>query len=129
MAIFNGSNLVVKTGGTPVAIACATSCTLTVNQEAVEASCKDSGKWVQSISGKASWEISTDNLGSVICKLSSSGPGPKVVLAGHMDEIGFMVKLITDGGFLKFQPLEPIYFRTGGATCTITMSYWEAEIE
>ena len=62
MAIFNGSNLVVKTGGTPVAIACATSCTLTVNQEAVEASCKDSGKWVQSISGKASWEISTDNL-------------------------------------------------------------------
>lgn len=30
---------------------------------------------------------------------------------------------------LKFQPQEPIYFRTGGATCTITMSYWECELE
>ncbi len=48
-------------------------------------------------------EISTDNLGSVICRLRSSGPGPKVALAGHLDEIGFMVKLVTKEGFVKFQ--------------------------
>ena len=27
------------------------------------------------------------------------------MLAGHMDEIGFVVKLITDEGFIKFSPL------------------------
>lgn len=48
-------------------------------------------------------EVSADKLGSIICKLSSSGPGPKVALAGHLDEIGFMVKLITKEGFVKFQ--------------------------
>ena len=30
---------------------------------------------------------------------------PKVVLAGHMDEVGFMVKYITEDGFIKFTPL------------------------
>jgi putative aminopeptidase FrvX len=50
-------------------------------------------------------EITADRLGSVICRLRSSGPGPRVVLAGHADEIGFMVKLITKEGFVKFQNL------------------------
>lgn len=50
-------------------------------------------------------DITSDNLGSVICRLISSGPGPRVVLAGHMDEIGFMVKLVTKEGFLKFHNL------------------------
>ena len=54
---------------------------------------------------EASCDITSDNLGSVICRLRSSGPGPKVVLAGHMDEIGFMVKQITKEGFIKFLPL------------------------
>jgi endoglucanase len=30
---------------------------------------------------------------------------PRVLVAGHMDEVGFMVTLITDEGFLKFQTL------------------------
>jgi len=47
-------------------------------------------------------EISGDNLGSVICRLKSSGPGPKVALAGHLDEIGFMVNIVTKEGFVKF---------------------------
>lgn len=47
-------------------------------------------------------EISGDNLGSVICRLKSSGPGPKVALAGHLDEIGFMVNVVTKEGFVKF---------------------------
>ena len=48
-------------------------------------------------------EISTDNLGGVICRKGESGP--RIMLAGHMDEIGFMVTRITAEGFLKFQPL------------------------
>ena len=50
-------------------------------------------------------EISQDKIGSVICKQAGSAESPRVMLAGHMDEIGFMVKHITDDGFLSFLPL------------------------
>lgn len=50
-------------------------------------------------------DISSDRLGSVICKLRSATDGPVVALAGHMDEIGFMVKTVTKEGFVKLQPL------------------------
>ncbi len=62
MAIFSGTNLIVSTGATPDEIVCATTCTLSINQEAVEASCKSTGKWIESVPGKAGWEITTDNL-------------------------------------------------------------------
>lgn len=48
-------------------------------------------------------EVSQDKLGSVICH--QAGDGPRVMLAGHMDEIGFMVNHITEEGFLKFLQL------------------------
>ena len=47
-------------------------------------------------------EIEYDNIGSIICKKVGKSERPKIMLAGHMDEIGFMVKLITDEGFIKF---------------------------
>ncbi len=47
-------------------------------------------------------EISQDKTGSVICKEEGTSPNPKVMVAGHMDEIGFMVKTITPDGFLRF---------------------------
>ncbi len=50
-------------------------------------------------------EVFTDNLGSVIGRKDGVADGPKVMLAGHLDEIGFMVTRITDEGFLKFQTL------------------------
>jgi putative aminopeptidase FrvX len=50
-------------------------------------------------------EILEDKLGSLICRKKSPAKEPKVILAGHMDEIGFMVKLITKEGFLRFTPL------------------------
>ncbi|MGQ9731325.1 MAG: M42 family metallopeptidase [Candidatus Zipacnadales bacterium] len=50
-------------------------------------------------------EIERDNLGSIICRHEGLAKGPKVMLAGHMDEIGFIVKHITDGGFIKFHNL------------------------
>jgi putative aminopeptidase FrvX len=50
-------------------------------------------------------ELSQDKIGSVICRKDGADSTPRVMLAGHMDEIGFMVKYITDEGFLKFLPL------------------------
>ena len=50
-------------------------------------------------------ELSQDKVGSVICKKTGSSDQPRIMLAGHMDEIGFMVKQITPEGFLKFLPL------------------------
>jgi putative aminopeptidase FrvX len=50
-------------------------------------------------------EISQDKIGSVICQVPGTSQSPKIMLAGHMDEIGFMVKHITKEGFIKFLPL------------------------
>ena len=50
-------------------------------------------------------EVLTDNLGSIAGRKVGQADGPRIVLAGHMDEIGFMVTRITDEGYLKFQPL------------------------
>ena len=47
--------------------------------------------------------VEGDRIGSVLCRQGESGP--RVMLAGHMDEIGFMVAHITKEGFLKFQQL------------------------
>lgn len=46
--------------------------------------------------------FSQDNLGSVICKKSGTSGSPKVMVAAHMDEIGFLVKQITPQGFIRF---------------------------
>lgn len=47
--------------------------------------------------------VTQDKLGSLIC--CQNGDGPRVMIAGHMDEIGFMVRYVTDEGFLKFLQL------------------------
>ncbi len=49
--------------------------------------------------------LSQDKIGSVICRKDGLSEAPRVMLAGHMDEIGFMVKHITKDGFIKFLPL------------------------
>jgi putative aminopeptidase FrvX len=48
-------------------------------------------------------EIMMDNLGSLIAKKKGTSEGPKIMVAGHLDEVGFMVTQITDKGFLRFQ--------------------------
>ncbi len=50
-------------------------------------------------------EIEQDKIGSLIGKHQGTGDRPRIMLAGHMDEIGFMVTLVTKEGFVKFVPL------------------------
>lgn len=50
-------------------------------------------------------EISQDRLGSIVATNVGQADGPKVMLAGHLDEIGFMVTRIDDDGFLFFQTI------------------------
>lgn len=50
-------------------------------------------------------EVFTDNLGSLIARQGNPDQGPKIMVAGHLDEVAFMITMITDKGFLRFQPL------------------------
>lgn len=52
-------------------------------------------------------ELTVDTLGNVIATKRGSGgaKAPRVMLAAHMDEIGFMVRYIDERGFIRIQPL------------------------
>lgn len=49
--------------------------------------------------------IYTDALGSLIVETNPHAPGPKVLVAAHMDEVGLMIVGITKEGLLRFRPL------------------------
>ena len=50
-------------------------------------------------------EMLTDRLGSIAARKVGLSGGPNILIAGHLDEIGFMVTRITDEGYLKFQTI------------------------
>ncbi|HOA63387.1 MAG TPA: M42 family metallopeptidase [Bacilli bacterium] len=50
-------------------------------------------------------DILYDGLGSIAARKVGQEDGPKIAIAGHMDEIGMIVTKITDEGFLKFQTI------------------------
>src|SRR2546421_10122211 len=49
-------------------------------------------------------EVRTDRHGNVIAVLNPGG-GPRVMLAGHCDQIALMVQHVDDNGFLYVQPI------------------------
>ena len=49
--------------------------------------------------------VYTDNLGSLIGEKVGDENGPKIMIAGHLDEVGFMVTRIDKNGFLYFQTI------------------------
>lgn len=50
-------------------------------------------------------EVVQDKLGSIFGVKRGDVSGPTVMVAGHMDEVGFMVTGITDNGMIRFQTL------------------------
>lgn len=54
---------------------------------------------------KYSDELIQDNLGGIFGVRKGPHDGPRIMVAGHMDEVGFMVSQITDNGMIRFQPL------------------------
>ncbi|WP_409302246.1 M42 family metallopeptidase [Peribacillus sp. SCS-155] len=62
-------------------------------------------KFMRSELEKYSDEIVQDGLGSIFGVKRGDESGPRVMVAGHMDEVGFMITSITDNGMIRFQPL------------------------
>ena len=58
---------------------------------------------IRRLEGKC--EILQDKIGSVIFRKQGRVDGPDIMVAAHMDEIGFLVKTVTKEGFLKFVTL------------------------
>lgn len=54
---------------------------------------------------KYSDEIIQDKLGGIFGVRKGDPNGPKVMVAGHMDEVGFMVTSITKNGMIRFQTI------------------------
>lgn len=50
-------------------------------------------------------EITYDNLGSIVGIKKGEENGVKVMIAGHMDEVGFLVREIDKNGFIKMLPV------------------------
>ncbi|CAM2843441.1 M42 family metallopeptidase [Paenibacillus sediminis] len=58
-------------------------------------------KWLKPVSE----EMMKDRLGGVVGRKTGSTDGPRILLTGHLDEVGFMVSHITPKGFLRFHQL------------------------
>ncbi|SES08163.1 Putative aminopeptidase FrvX [Gracilibacillus ureilyticus] len=56
-------------------------------------------KWITPYADR----VYTDNLGSLIAEKTGEENGPKIMIAGHLDEVGFMVTRIDEKGFVYFQ--------------------------
>ncbi len=55
-------------------------------------------------------ELYTDALGNLIALKRAESPKSKIMLAAHMDEIGFMVTFIEDSGMIRIAPVGGISF-------------------
>lgn len=63
-------------------------------------------------------EVKVDRAGNVICRKKGTQPNGKgVLLAAHMDEVGFIVSGYTDDGLLRFRPV-------GGIDPRVVVSKW-----
>src|SRR4051812_12373236 len=45
-------------------------------------------------------DVSSDGLGSVIARVTGSSQAPRIMIEAHMDEVGLMVRYITEDGFV-----------------------------
>jgi len=50
-------------------------------------------------------EVKRDNLGSIAFELAGTSPSPRILIVGHMDEIGFIVQDILPSGLMRVQSI------------------------
>ena len=64
-------------------------------------------EYIKARAAKYTDDIKTDRMGNLIVVKHAAAAGklPKLMLAAHMDEVGFMVCGITGEGFLRFEPV------------------------
>ena len=63
-------------------------------------------------------DVSIDRAGNLVCRKPGRDPlKPRVVVAAHMDEVGFIITGYTDDGLLRFKPL-------GGIDPRVAVSKW-----
>ena len=55
--------------------------------------------------GPLSDHVEVDGIGSLIARKDGTSDSPRIMIAAHMDEVGLMVKYVTDEGYIKFQTL------------------------
>lgn len=61
---------------------------------------------VQAELGQLTRDVRVDAMGNVIARLAGSSEGARtVMLAAHMDEIGFLVRHVDKRGFIRLQPV------------------------
>ena len=70
--------------------------------------------WRRAVEGTAD-EVRTDLHGNTIAAINPGG-APRVMLAGHVDEIGFMITYVDDDGFAYFGPIGGHNFAWAWAT-------------
>lgn len=66
---------------------------------------KDVAKLVATHLKDVADNIEYDNLGCIACHLNGEEGQPKVMIAGHMDEVGFVVKSIEPSGLIRLAPV------------------------
>lgn len=66
---------------------------------------RETARLVKRYASPFSDSVTTDKLGSVIFRRTGKAKAPRVLLAAHMDEVGFMVTSVDDSGFLRFVTL------------------------
>ena len=68
-------------------------------------------------------KIEQDNLGNIYAIKKGKDSSKRVMIAAHMDEIGFMVKHIDNNGFLRFHTLGGFDAKTLTAQRVIVCQY------
>lgn len=63
------------------------------------------GRLWREAAGRCADEVTSDVSGNSFATLKGTGPGPHVMLAGHIDEIGLMVVHLDDDGFVWFDAI------------------------
>jgi len=77
-----------------------------VNAVSVSGNEEEIAKVIRKLTENYAGEVKTDALGNcIVVKKSGKDNAKKIMVAAHMDEIGFIVTFIEDSGFIKISPV------------------------